>query len=338
MMSPESEFGFESELLNGWFSEMPPLAGVYAKFSVEPNDLSSIPFASVLEQTLFSGKRHCIFRMHINIQSLSLLWGSSPGIVGDLNDFYLEIGNRFANQWRHHYQLSRDVPVEGGGSLPRLIGFSEKSVTPSSFQLLHSCCFSLESEYALVKGKMEWMLSAESLEEDSDVSGLEMSPSLLDHFPLGVVILDSDFKVKAWNQWMIQHSTGSLSNGRFYKDDGGVLFARSCLLEGEEACTILHSAVANAIYAKQSSYFSHTLHRSILQLSAENGLRLYHNISVTPIPNGVMIQISDMTNLMERENLLRTQTEWLDKNLENSAANASFPSVKVNNHIDDLTG
>jgi diguanylate cyclase (GGDEF)-like protein/PAS domain S-box-containing protein len=137
---------------------------------------------------------------------------------------------------------------------------------------------------------------------------LPLLQSVLDSIDIGAVVLDSEHLVVLWNRWMSQHS-GVLSTesmGRNFFD-----------LFPDQRGKRLDGAVTQALRDNMPSLLSQTLNRWPLPLyadkaQAEQGERMQQALTVTPLniaeeERHCLIQITDVSAAVQRENLLREQ-------------------------------
>jgi len=115
----------------------------------------------------------------------------------------------------------------------------------------------------------------------------------------GLIILDPDRRVRAWNEWMVAASGIAAENtqGRRIEE----IFPH---LSG----TRLETAVTEALDYGVSSVVSSSLHRKLLPLKTRAGRRLVYNLTIRPIAGAgrrCLIQVTDVTVAAEREKVLR---------------------------------
>jgi PAS domain S-box-containing protein len=130
---------------------------------------------------------------------------------------------------------------------------------------------------------------------ETDLNGV-----LWDALDSGLVVLDRQLRVTAWNSWMVS-ATGiaaATAIGRTLDD-----------LNLGHGAVRLASAVSFALETGASRLLTHTLHPSLLPLKTRAARPLVHNATVRPIgerPHGhCLIQIVDVTVSAEREAILR---------------------------------
>jgi PAS domain S-box-containing protein len=127
-------------------------------------------------------------------------------------------------------------------------------------------------------------------------SGLE---GIFDLVDLGLIVLDADMRVLAWNGWMEAATGQNADEARQNRLDEvfpNVVNAR------------LITAVGDALNAGTSSILSHSLHAAVFPLKTRNGRALIHNVVVRPLAGVVprcLVQISDVTVAVERDRMLR---------------------------------
>jgi PAS domain S-box-containing protein len=131
---------------------------------------------------------------------------------------------------------------------------------------------------------------------EADETGLG---EVFDAVDFGLVTLDAQAQVLAWNQWMVSASSipAAEAVGRTLPE----LFAQL-------ANSRLAAAVAEALGPGTSSILTHSLHGFILPLKTRTGRALIHNIAIRPIAGQAprcLVQISDVTVAVERDRTLR---------------------------------
>ena len=130
-----------------------------------------------------------------------------------------------------------------------------------------------------------------------------MLESLLDAASLGIVVLDCEERVVLWNRWMAAHAG---------LEPGAVLGKPFFRLFPDLEHRRLETAVRQALRGFPS-VLSQTMHRSPLPLfSHPGGPRMQQAVAVTPVDvagsqRHCLIQVSDVTAAVTREQLLRGQ-------------------------------
>ena len=123
---------------------------------------------------------------------------------------------------------------------------------------------------------------------------------IFDAADTGLIVLDGQSRVLAWNAWMTSASGVSAEAAVGHS-----------LVEIFPAADLarLARASAEALESGASSVLTHALHPGLLPLKTRAGLPLVHNVSVRPIgqkPYGrCMVQIADVTASAHRERVLR---------------------------------
>jgi PAS domain S-box-containing protein len=122
---------------------------------------------------------------------------------------------------------------------------------------------------------------------------------LFDVIDAGLIVLDSDRRVRAWNEWMTIASgvAADQARDRFIEE-----------IFPEASNSRLVTAVTEALDAGVSSVVSSSLHGAVLPLRSRTGRRLVHNLTIRPIAGELprcLIQVSDVTLATEREKVLR---------------------------------
>lgn len=130
----------------------------------------------------------------------------------------------------------------------------------------------------------------------------DQSPArvIADALDSGLIVLDGNLHVVAWNSWM------SSASGVGYNDAIGKTLEK--LFDGPGAAR-LSSAVNVALESGASRLLTHTLHPALLPLKTRAGQSLIHDVTVRPVgdpPNThCLIQIVDVTVAVGREKVLR---------------------------------
>ena len=122
---------------------------------------------------------------------------------------------------------------------------------------------------------------------------------MLDALDVGIVILDRDARVVAWNDWMARRAGVPAESAV-----GRTLVA---LFPGV-AATRLPAAIEESFVNGSSSILTHSLNK-LLPLRDETGKELLHNAIIRPIAAGpaqqCLLQINDVTVAVTRERVLR---------------------------------
>jgi PAS domain S-box-containing protein len=127
---------------------------------------------------------------------------------------------------------------------------------------------------------------------------------VFDALDTGLIVLDGDGRVLAWNDWMTSATGIVLDNavGRLLTDIFPGIAQRR-----------LRSAVADAVQLGASSLLTHSLHPRLLPLKTRAGRELIHDLSVRSIEQGArrhcLIQIFDVTVAAERDRVLRARQD-----------------------------
>lgn len=127
-----------------------------------------------------------------------------------------------------------------------------------------------------------------------------LTAEILDTLDSGLVILDADGRVAAWNTWM-----GSAAG---IGPEAAVGRTLPELFPSRDLGR-LPSAVRDALDLGASSLLTHMLNTALLPLKTRAGRTLVHDITVRPVgakPHGhCLVQIADVTIAAERERVLR---------------------------------
>jgi signal transduction histidine kinase/CheY-like chemotaxis protein len=128
----------------------------------------------------------------------------------------------------------------------------------------------------------------------------EFLESLFSALDLGIVILDSQKRVRGWNAWFsaASETSADAAAGRPLSD----IFPAA-------KSARLNSAIDAALDSGVSSLLTHALHRSLFPLKTAAGLSMVHDVSVRARgPKGdrtCLLQIIDVTVAYQRETVLR---------------------------------
>ena len=142
----------------------------------------------------------------------------------------------------------------------------------------------------------------------SAAGSLPLLQGVIDCIDVGTLVLDANERVVLWNHWMGRHS-GVL--------DAEALERHFFDLFPEQRGKRLETAIGQALRSNLPSLLSQTLNRWPLPLyankaAAAKGERMQQQITVTPLnlagsERYCLIQVSDVTAAVQRENLLREQ-------------------------------
>jgi diguanylate cyclase (GGDEF)-like protein/PAS domain S-box-containing protein len=137
---------------------------------------------------------------------------------------------------------------------------------------------------------------------------------------LGLIVLDTSQRIVLWNHWMSSHSGLSAS-----RVQGNELFELFSELAGQRLEQAVHSALASNL----PTQLPQALNRSPFPLfpaGTWGGERIEQAVSVTPFTEGkeryCLIEVSDVSNTVGRERLLRGQAE----------------ALRAQSYVDGLTG
>lgn len=153
--------------------------------------------------------------------------------------------------------------------------------------------------------------------ESTEFKRMPWLDGLLDAMDAGVVVLDRHGRVQFWNRWMEKASAMSES----------VIHGRE-LVEAMPSLrdTRLHNAVRDVLETGAPSVLSHTLNPVLFPLRCADGRRMVHNVLIRPFPVGsaayCLIQVSDVTAVVNRERVLREQRDARYRAIVNTAPDA----------------
>ncbi len=141
--------------------------------------------------------------------------------------------------------------------------------------------------------------------------------AILDSLDLGVVLLDAEAQIVAWNAW-IAAATGISAQAASGKQLGELFPA--------ETVRRVSLAASEALESGTATILTHSLHPSLLPLKTRAGRPLTHNISVRSVGNrpagGCLIQVVDVTQAAHRERVLRERQSAQHKAVLDSAPDA----------------
>ncbi len=130
------------------------------------------------------------------------------------------------------------------------------------------------------------------------MSGFEWK-SVLDAAEVGIIVLDEDFSVRGWNDWIARTSNTPASSalGKNLLD-----------LFPSLAATRIPLVIAEVFQSGSSSILTHSLNE-LFSLRGDTGQPILQNLVVRPIQSGTatycLIQINDVTTAVTRERVLR---------------------------------
>jgi diguanylate cyclase (GGDEF)-like protein len=138
--------------------------------------------------------------------------------------------------------------------------------------------------------------------------------SILNVISMGLIVVDSDENVLLWNEWMVKSS----------EVPEQLALHRSIATAFKETPSPgFLSALRNSLNYGLPVVLSNALHRSPLPLYAtsdadQEKLRIHQSIAITPLPASdgkrcCLIQISDSSNSIKREKMLRSHSEILKR-------------------------
>ncbi|TWA85250.1 PAS domain S-box-containing protein [Azospirillum brasilense] len=127
---------------------------------------------------------------------------------------------------------------------------------------------------------------------------------LLDAMDAGIVVLDRHGRVQFWNRWM-ERASGTPDSDIHGRE---LVEALPSLRD-----TRLHNAVRDVLETGAPSVLSHTLNPVLFPLRCADGRRMVHNVLIRPfiVSNAsyCLIQVSDVTAVVNRERVLREQRD-----------------------------
>jgi PAS domain S-box-containing protein len=145
----------------------------------------------------------------------------------------------------------------------------------------------------------------------------QKSLGVLDALDTGLIVLDGDRRVLAWNAWLVSASGISAQDavGKRLED----------LFRGTLP-TSLTSAISDAQGSGASRLLTHSLNPVLFPLWTRSRQELIHNVSVRPLGpaphSGCVVQIVDITMAVRREQVLRARQNARYDAVVNSAPDA----------------
>lgn len=138
--------------------------------------------------------------------------------------------------------------------------------------------------------------------------------SILNVINMGLIVVDSDENILLWNDWVVKNSE---------VPEAEALQKPIASAFKEVPSPAFLSALRNALNYGLPVVLSNALHRSPLPLYTVSDadqvkLRIHQSIAITPLPASdgkrcCMIQISDSSNSIKREKMLRSHSEILKR-------------------------
>lgn len=138
--------------------------------------------------------------------------------------------------------------------------------------------------------------------------------NILNAVNMGLIVVDSDEHILLWNEWIAKSSEIPEKQALQKKID--------CAFKEAPSPAFL-SALRNCLSYGLPVVLSNALHRSPLALYAmsdadQEKLRIHQSIAITPLPEShgkrcCLIQISDSSNSIKREKMLRSHSEILKR-------------------------
>lgn len=151
---------------------------------------------------------------------------------------------------------------------------------------------------------------------NSFVPGRFAADDVYNHLNCGLVMLDKDFNILLWNDWMVRHS---------HVPAESALNANFIALFNQQLAPGFLRALSNTISYGLPAMLSSALHRSPLPLyhvylpnDGEAPARMVQSVVMTPIPaadgsRSCLIQISDASHSVKREKILLSHSEALKR-------------------------
>jgi PAS domain S-box-containing protein len=128
--------------------------------------------------------------------------------------------------------------------------------------------------------------------------------TILDAINGGIIVLDRDERITAWNAWMTSAS------GRSFAEARGQRLAE---IFPDADLKRLLSAIRGALTSTVSAILTHSLNPGLLPLQSRSGRTLLHDVTVSPVIGGsepaCVVFVSDVTIPARREKYLRDQQD-----------------------------
>ncbi|MFZ6749839.1 diguanylate cyclase [Undibacterium sp. Ren11W] len=138
--------------------------------------------------------------------------------------------------------------------------------------------------------------------------------NILNAVSLGLIVVDSDEQILLWNEWIAKSSD---------IPEQQALQKKIAEVFKEAPNPAFLSALRNSLNYGLPAVLSNALHRSPLPLYAtadadQEKQRIHQSIAITPLPENqgkrcCLIQISDSSNSIKREKMLRSHSEILKR-------------------------
>jgi PAS domain S-box-containing protein len=135
----------------------------------------------------------------------------------------------------------------------------------------------------------------------------------------GIIVLDGRRRVMSWNRW-IARASGIAATEALGRDIAG-------LFPGLEASG-LWTAIGDSLETGMSRLLTYSLNPTMLPLHYRDGRALLHSVAVRSLPDEAsgdmlcLVQISDVTAVVERERLLRDRRDARHRAVVDTAAEA----------------
>jgi PAS domain-containing protein len=145
----------------------------------------------------------------------------------------------------------------------------------------------------------------------------QQSLGVLDALDTGLIVLDGDARVAAWNAWLVSASGISAQDavGKRLED----------MFPGTLPAS-LTSAISDAQASGASRLLTHSLNPVLFPLWTRSRQELIHNVSVRPLGSAphsrCLVQIVDVTMAVRREQVLRARQSARYDAVVNSAPDA----------------
>ena len=165
----------------------------------------------------------------------------------------------------------------------------------------------------------------------------ELAHAALNISDLGMIILDTNGRIVLWNAWMIEasHIPRDTACGLTITD----LFPE---LVGTRVC----QAVQDALQHGRSALLSQTLHKSPFPLyrtstAHQEGERMQQIVAIKPfvpdsLPRHCLVQLMDVTPVVEREQLLREQARSMEALVTNYQVSERRIHAILDNALDGI--
>lgn len=167
----------------------------------------------------------------------------------------------------------------------------------------------------------------------------QLVSTVIDNCNIGIIVLNAQQHIVVWNTWMIKHAKINLTEA---------LEKPLLSLFPEIAHSRISQAVQMALSQGLSSILSQSLHGALFPLYLlkgqpyfEEGGQLQQSVTISPLnlpdlPRHCLIQITDMTDVVRREYLLRSQSRQVRMLANEYHTNELYLKAVLDNAMDAI--